>query len=155
MKPRWLTSKAKPERGDETKLVHAAIELLHRHGYPAWRNNTGVAKHETTDGREFRVAYGHVGMPDIQAIDVRRGGRAVWIEAKVRTRKLTYEQHIFMADMQAAGAQAFVLRDTLDGLIDMVRSGEQGDISDHYPKKLRRRKRGQREGILFKQAESA
>lgn len=155
-RPRWLTSKtARREIGDETKLVRAAIELLHRHGYPAWRNSVGLARHAAKDGREYMVAYGVVGMPDVAAF-VPGSGRGIWIECKVGKRKLTYEQRRFMEDMQAAGCLVYELRDDADGLIDAIRDGVQGKLGPCYPKRERRpRGRGRREGTLFRQAVGA
>jgi len=65
----------KPRRENpETALVRAALDLLHRHGIPAWRNNTGVAWTPVKGGGERPIRFGTPGMPDILAIMPREVG---------------------------------------------------------------------------------
>ena len=151
----------KPRRENrETALVRAALELLHRHGIPAWRNNTGMAvglsqlKKPGADPDKFRpTRYGVKGMADIIGIvprDIRacecrdgwRHGQFLAIECKVGRGTLSYDQWVILSDIRDAGGIAITLYDDCEGLIDAIRDGRSSSLGPCPPKPVKKARKG-------------
>lgn len=87
----------------ESEIQRTILQYLEIRGIFHWRNNTGALKSDT----RF-VRFGHKGSSDI--VGVLPGGRALFIEVKRRTGRLTEAQKEFIARAHMAGALAFEAR---------------------------------------------
>ena len=107
----------------EGDLIRAILEYLELRGIMAWRNNKGATPYinEATGRRRYVKFGGKPGASDI--FGVLQGGRFLAIETKIRPRKPTPDQRMFMIDVNAAGGLAFPAW-TLD---DVVERFEQED----------------------------
>src|SRR5262245_5160110 len=104
----------------ETPLVRSVIKLLHALGCPAWRNNTGVMKAQNEDGSERFIRFGIPGMPDVSGL-IPPIGRMIAIECKVGRNPLSEDQDRVLRDFGDAGALTAVVRDTTQGLAELIR----------------------------------
>jgi hypothetical protein len=84
----------------EKHIQQQILQYLEIRGIFHWRNNTGAVK---TDERFFR--FGLKGSSDI--IGVLPGGRALFIEVKRPSGRLTAPQKEFLGRASMAGALAF------------------------------------------------
>ena len=89
----------------ESGILAACIHYLHRQEIYHWRNNTGAV--QITPGRFMR--FGKVGSSDI--LGCLPGGRFLAVEVKAPEGRLSPEQKQFLADIQALGGLALVIRD--------------------------------------------
>lgn len=111
----------KPGPGKETLLVRSVIETLHRLGCPAWRCGVGSKEWTDSEGKRRFAMFGMKGLPDIMGI-IPPTGRFIGIECKVDGNQLTKDQKRVLGDFAAAGVFVAVVRDTTDGLAEMVRA---------------------------------
>lgn len=110
----------RPGPGNETLLVRAVIKLLHRLGCPAWRCGVGSKEWIESDGTRRFAMFGMKGLPDVLGI-VPPIGRLIAIEVKVNDNPLSHDQQRVLDDFKSAGALAAVVRDSTDGLAELVR----------------------------------
>jgi len=96
----------KKRNAEETALVKACIEVLKLRGALCWRQNTGKVKLEYK-GKIRYVPFGVPGMADIGGI--LPGGRALQVECKVGSNKLTALQAAFLEQVRAQGAVGLVV----------------------------------------------
>ncbi|HUP07675.1 MAG TPA: VRR-NUC domain-containing protein [Caldimonas sp.] len=90
----------------EAPILRAVHELLQYHPKVAkvWRQNSGAMK---IDDRYIQFSS-ELGLPDLGGF--LKDGRALWIECKSPTGKLTYHQRRFLEDARRAGCVAGVAR---------------------------------------------
>jgi hypothetical protein len=89
----------------EGQLVRSCLDLLDRLGVFCWRNNTGAIVAEYK-GKERVIRYGYRGSSDIFGIT--NDGRMICIEAKVKTKLSSYQEH-FLAAIRERGGIAIVV----------------------------------------------
>lgn len=85
----------------ETPLYKQAIEWFTAAGYKAWRENSG---------RRGRVRFGFPGKPDVGGYN-KRNGRALFVECKLESEKLTDDQWKFCSIALASKCDVFVYTD--------------------------------------------
>lgn len=102
-------------KGDpsEHDIQSAILRALRIHPAVAffWRQNTGAMAIGEGKAKRF-VRYGIKGQPDIQGY--LKDGRALFIECKSRTGKVTPEQKEFLERAEKHNAVAFVARSVSD-----------------------------------------
>lgn len=88
----------------ESQIQRQILDYLEIRGIFHWRNNTGAFR----DDKQHLYRFGFKGSSDI--IGVLPGGRALFIEVKRPTGRLTDAQKEFLARAHMAGALAFEAR---------------------------------------------
>ena len=95
----------------ESEILKAILQYLGARGILAFRANTGAFVGEYKGKRRF-VRFGERGMPDIHG--VLPGGRALYIEVKGPTGRLSPWQVAQIDRLRRQGALAFVARNVPD-----------------------------------------
>jgi len=100
----------------EAEIQAAVLRAINYHPAVVWarRMNTGAARTTGRGGTERLVFFGFPGSPDIHGM--LRGGRALYIEVKTQTGRLTPEQQKFLALAKHHGAAAGVARSVNDAI---------------------------------------
>lgn len=106
----------KQPRTPESVVLRACLDYLAVIGVKAWRNNKGAGKFRNKKGGERFLRFGGPdGASDIIGY-CRSNGRAVFIETKASDGTASDEQRKFIAEANAAGCFAAIVR-SLDELI--------------------------------------
>ena len=95
----------------ETDIQAAILRALRIHPAVVWahRMNAGAGKFSYSGGKESRfMRFGFPGMPDIMG--QLKGGKALYIEVKRPSGRLSPDQQAFLARAEKGGACAFVAR---------------------------------------------
>ncbi len=91
----------------ETLLKKQIIQYLNYQGIIAWANNSGTFFIKGKNGKTRCFKGGIKGLPDISGI--LKGGRALFIETKIKPNKPTEVQQDFIDRANKQGALAFVV----------------------------------------------
>ena len=94
----------------EAEVLRQCLQLLQVLRVPAWRANTGAMTATASTGRRRFVRFGVPGQPDILGL-LPPAGRLLAVETKQKGRKPTAAQAAFLANVEAAGGLALVVRD--------------------------------------------
>lgn len=102
----------KKAKVDTNKFTKACIQLLTFKGFEVWRNNN-VAVYDKTIGG-FRKNSTKLGVPDIIGYQ-KKTGRAIYVEVKTGSDRLSDEQRAFLINALQNGCIAFECR-TIDDI---------------------------------------
>lgn len=118
-----MSQRKGPLERDIQRDVMAALGRLN--GAVVSRNNVGIARYETDDGRRASVAYGvgGKGAPDLLVeVKVAEGlWAAAWIETKTDVGSLSADQRQWHEAARKRGRSVFVVR-TVEQALDAVES---------------------------------
>jgi len=103
-------TRSEPKEADIQSAILRALRIHPAVGF-FWRQNTGAMAVGEGKARRF-VRFGPKGAPDIQGY--LKDGRALFIECKSRTGRVSPEQQDFINKAKAHGAVAFVARSVAD-----------------------------------------
>lgn len=100
------------QKQDTNKFTHAVIKLLVLNGFKVWRNNNG-AVWDAKIGRYRKNGQTLLGVPDIIGFQ-KKTGRAIYVEIKTGSDKLSDEQRSFLIEALENGCIAFECRQIED-----------------------------------------
>lgn len=95
------------------QLLKACLDVLAAKGVFAWKHQTGALP----VGKRF-IRFGKLGSPDI--IGIMPGGTFLGVEVKVGRDRQSVDQSCFEAHVVRAGGYYFLVRDTVDRLVDQL-----------------------------------
>lgn len=115
----------KPIKVDTNKLTKGAIQLLTFKGFEVWRNNNAAVYDRKIGG--FRRNSTKLGVPDIIGFQ-KKTGRAIYVEIKTGSDRLSDEQRAFLINALENGCIAFECR----SIDDITRRLKQYDPTGNH-----------------------